>query len=196
MVLASGSRCPTATTVVYPDAEGGGLAVQALENGGVRALVTIPTSKAPTRFDFDFDLPRGVAPQLQADGSVLFVDAAGVIFGGLDIPWAKDASGEAVSTRYRVAGSTVIQTVRATGRTVFPVVADPTGWWGWAKCTAAIGALVAGNLLIAAKIRKLGGIPRVVRVLKEARNAQERYKALLYFFGEFAGINTVITNCR
>jgi len=184
-------------TAVYRDGKhGGALAAQALDNGGARALVTIPTATSADSFTYRLGLPAGVAPHLQADGSVLMLDAAGTIHGGFDAPWAKDATGKAVPTHYTLAGDAVIQHVDVSATTAFPVVADPEGWWGWAKCTTSIGALVAGNLLIATKIRKLGGIPKVIETLKAARNAQERYKALLYFFGEFAGINAVLTNCK
>lgn len=184
-------------TAVYRDSKKhGGLAAQALDNGGARALITIPDAAAPHEYSFRLTSPAGVAPQLQADGSVLLSDSDGNIHGGLDAPWAKDAAGNDVPTRFSLTGHTVTQHIDVSAVTAFPVVADPEGWWGWAKCTAAIGALVAGNLLIATKVRKLGGIPKIVQTLKEARNAQERYKALLYFFGEFAGINAVITNCR
>lgn len=184
-------------TAVYVDSKGrAGLAAQALDNGGARALVTIPDATASREYAFPLTLPEGISPHLQADGSVLMQDADGNIHGGLDARWAKDAAGNDVPTRYALNGHTVTQHVDVGAAAAFPVVADPEGWSGWAKCSAAIGALVAGNLPIAAKVRKLGGIPKVIEKLKEARNAQERYKALLYFFGEFAGINNVITNCR
>lgn len=49
-------------------------------------------------------------------------------------PWAKDAHGNPVATRYEVKGSTLTQVVKTTRNTAFPVVADPTTvkrWYGF-----------------------------------------------------------------
>ena len=192
----AGHTADSGTSVSYRDADSSyDLAVQTTARGA-RALLTLRSAAAPRRYAFPLSLPAGVRPALASDGSVSLLDTQGSSAGGFARPWAHDALGRPVQTTFTLEGNTLVQHVVVTADTAFPVVADPDGWWGWVKCTASIGALVAGNLLIAAKITKLGGVAKVIKVLKAARNAEERYKALLYFFGEFTGIGAVITNCR
>jgi len=76
-------------------------------------------------------------------------------------------------------------------------MADPfwSDAWEVVKCTAAIGAFVAGNLLLVTKVRKLGGIAKAVNKLRGASNAANRYKAAIALFGEVAGINAVVQEC-
>jgi hypothetical protein len=60
------------------------------------------------------------------DGRISLADAEGHLVGGIEAPWAVDASGQRLDTRYVVEGRTVTQHVTVTPSTVFPVVADPT----------------------------------------------------------------------
>jgi hypothetical protein len=52
-------------------------------------------------------------------------------YGTVDPAWAVDANGEPVETRYEVAEGLLRQVVKTDSTTAFPVVADPTFWWGW-----------------------------------------------------------------
>jgi hypothetical protein len=63
------------------------------------------------------------------------------------------------------------------------------------QCVAAVGALVAGNLLVASKVATAGGVVKVARRLFDAKNAPDRYKAALAFFGDITGIGAVISSC-
>lgn len=121
-------------TVVYPAADGAtDVAAQALEQGGVRLLTVTRDAGGPTSFTYDFG--PGVVPVLEADGSVVLTAPAGpdgldgltVEIARIAAPWAVDADGDPVATRYRVDGTSVVQTVAhdAPG-TAYPVVADPT----------------------------------------------------------------------
>ncbi|MGN6613386.1 MAG: hypothetical protein ACTHLJ_16595 [Angustibacter sp.] len=84
---------------------------------------------APRRYTYTFD---GHDLLLQDDGSV-------VVFTGtepvatIDPAWAVDARGRTVDTHYEVSGDQLVQVVRLTRDTAFPVVADPSvkrRWWG------------------------------------------------------------------
>ncbi|WP_158548209.1 hypothetical protein [Desertihabitans brevis] len=61
-----------------------------------------------------------------ADGRVSVLDADGEVVLGIEAPWAVDAAGEAIPTRYAVDGRTLTQVVETDASTEFPVVADPT----------------------------------------------------------------------
>ncbi|MEU3949468.1 hypothetical protein [Streptomyces sp. NPDC029526] len=116
-------------TVVYPDAAPStDLAVQPTKDAGVRVLVTLKDSAAATEQRFPVGLPAGAT--LLADGSGGYVISQGTgdqakIIGSIDAPWAKDAEGRPLTTRYRLEGSTLVQTIETSPDTAFPVVADP-----------------------------------------------------------------------
>ncbi|MFD4635416.1 hypothetical protein ACFVYR_37680 [Streptomyces sp. NPDC058284] len=192
---AQGVATPGGTVVYGAGDASANTAVQATEKG-FRATVTLKDADAPTEYRFPLHLPEGTEPKLQDDGSVSFVGADGAAEGGIAAPWAKDAHGDKVDTAYRLDGDTLVQTVKADENTAFPVVADPSGWWGWTKCTAAITGTIAGNLLIASKIAKAGGVAKVIARLKAAKNAQDRYKAIIAAVGEVTGADTIIKYCK
>lgn len=112
-------------TVVY-GGHGVSVTVQALSTA-VRASAVIADASAPTTYTYTF---AGLTPRLNADGTVtLSRDAEGVSadVARLDAPWARDAAGAAVPTRYEIVGDSVVQSVDlGEGRYQFPVVADPT----------------------------------------------------------------------
>lgn len=66
----------------------------------------------------------GTQLMLLNDGSVSVSDGENFL-GGIDAPWAVDADGRSLPTRYEISGSTLTQIVDTTGA-AFPVVADPT----------------------------------------------------------------------
>lgn len=77
---------------------------------------------------------------LNADGSVDIQRASGgigVSIGHLDVPWARDANGATVPTRFFVRDRTITQVVDHRGAaTKYPVVADPSlslGWYVYVK---------------------------------------------------------------
>jgi hypothetical protein len=119
-------------TVTYDDPTGkAALAVQALPDG-VRVQTVIVGPGAPTEYAYPLTLPAGGTLQPSGDGGFLILDAAGAPTAQILAPWAKDAAGNQVSTRYQQRGTTIVQIVdhRQPGIT-YPVVADPTVSLGW-----------------------------------------------------------------
>jgi hypothetical protein len=119
-------------TVTYDDPTGKtALAVQALPDG-VRAQTVIAGPDAPTEYAYPLTLPPGSSLQPSGDGGFLVLDGSGVPSAEILSPWAKDAEGNQVSTRYQQRGRTIIQIVdhRQPG-TTYPVVADPRISLGW-----------------------------------------------------------------
>ncbi|MFI8345643.1 hypothetical protein ACIF8W_37090 [Streptomyces sp. NPDC085639] len=133
-VDAAGTTSAAGTTV-YPNAAAHtDLATQATVGGGARALVTLKDAKAPTTQRFDLGLPEGASLVADGTGGYDIVTSAGgaglVARGHIDAPWAKDAKGNAVPTRYSLEGNTLVQTIETGPDTAFPVVADPHYTWG------------------------------------------------------------------
>lgn len=95
--------------------------------------------------------------ELMASGAVVVrVDRLSEPVALIDVPWAKDASGGTVPTRYRVSGSTLVQEFSTTSSTKYPVIADPrvrTAWYGFSvDFTRAESIYIAGNALACAGI--------------------------------------------
>jgi hypothetical protein len=89
--------------------------------------VAMPTG---ARLAFPADLPREPedpgALDPGAENIVLVLSASGDLLGGFGLPWAKDANGASVPTRFEIQGSNIVQVVEhRTSGVVYPVVADP-----------------------------------------------------------------------
>ncbi|MBT1096449.1 hypothetical protein ACF063_33540 [Streptomyces chartreusis] len=124
-----------AGTIVYEDAaESTDLAVQPTADGGARTLVTLKDKAAPNEYRFGLDLPSGTELLEDGQGGYLITRTGSngaVVVGSIDAPWAKDATGKAVPTAYRIEGGSLVQKVTTTDATAFPVVADPKVSVGW-----------------------------------------------------------------
>ncbi|WDH78225.1 hypothetical protein PTQ19_11960 [Microbacterium esteraromaticum] len=101
--------------------------------GAVRFSTVIDSASQSESYSYDFGEAASV--EIQDDGSVLVyavdstTDGATVetVVADVRAPWAFDANGAAVQTRYVADGSTLTQVVEHVGVDVaYPVVADPT----------------------------------------------------------------------
>ncbi|MEU7740648.1 hypothetical protein [Nonomuraea sp. NPDC049158] len=98
-----------------------------------RAMTIIKDSSAPTEYRFPISAPEGSELEVEEDDGTVLIYNNDVYLAEIDLPWAKDANGNAVPTSYRVEGMTLIQTVNHAGA-AYPVVADPAlklqcEWW-------------------------------------------------------------------
>ena len=110
---------------VVPAADGASLAVAPTPNG-TQILVGVESADAPTRYDFDLDAPTGFAPRFTPDGGVELVDDAEDPIVQVAAPWAVDAEGRAVPTRFELRGGVLTQVVdHRVGDFAYPIVADP-----------------------------------------------------------------------
>lgn len=90
------------------------------------------------------------------DGRVSVSSADGDLLAGIEAPWAVDAAGQELPTRYEVQGSILRQVVETESSTVFPVVADPTltqfpGYWT-AKLNRTESASAVGTVATCAAV--------------------------------------------
>lgn len=172
---------------------------------GLRALVHIDSPDAPERFEFE--LGGDVASlRLDADGGVSGYNANGDVVASAPAPWAVDATGAVVPTRFEVDGTTLYQIVEHRGGDwVYGITADPS-FWAVAKCVAAITWVVGSSIFAVAKITKikgaikaLGGIKETAKLLLGATSKTEKAKALgaagASAAAYFLGIDTIVNNC-
>jgi len=105
-----------------------------------RAIVAVPDANSDRSYNFDLNYPDGIVPQLEKDGSVKFIldpklgnprpeVEAEATFGEIKTPWAIDANGKKVPTKFTLKGNTLTQTITPTKDTTYPVILDPEAEW-------------------------------------------------------------------
>ena len=109
--------------IVTYDAGDGSVSVPLVNaDGSIQLTTVIDSPTAPTRYTYDF----GMGVQLEAEGTGVIVRAADDNFlGVIQAPWAHDADGTAVQTRFVLNGSLLTQIVEHSAMYSYPVVADP-----------------------------------------------------------------------
>jgi len=113
--------------VVFDNGNGSKSAAVVNDDSGVQVNTVIDGEEAPSRYDYHARLPEGATLRLNDDGSVDSVGASSEEAPTLHIapPWAKDADGKNVPTRYEISGSTITQVVEHSAINQYPIVADP-----------------------------------------------------------------------
>jgi hypothetical protein len=94
-------------------------------DAAVQILTVIENENAPSEYAYDFALPTGASIVPADNGHQGIVDAEGTPLAMIAPPWAKDANGAELDTRFEVRGSTIVQLVDHGPGTAYPVVADP-----------------------------------------------------------------------
>jgi hypothetical protein len=96
-------------------------------DGSVAITSVIRSVDSPNRFEYQFDLPKGVRLVLDSStGAVNAIDAKGRWVAGVATPWARDSRGADVPTRFELNGNSLIQVVDAQSNSfAYPIVADP-----------------------------------------------------------------------
>lgn len=156
--------------VVYDNNNGTSTMPVIKGDGGVQITTVIESVEAPERFEYDLTIPAGATVQQFESGVVLILDANGELVAGAAPPWAKDASGADLPTRYEVDGSKLVQVVEHRGNTSvqYPVVADPFlgsdlfSWTGYNRNGLAGGQYVISMLKSTwGNLVWVGGVPSV-----------------------------------
>lgn len=106
------------------------LALQAHEDGSVRAQTIIRDEASPREFGYELDLPEGAYAEIAEDGGVdvfqTFPDETEAVLASRFEPaWAVDAKGLPVRTWYELRDKTLVQVVEHGKDSAYPVVADP-----------------------------------------------------------------------
>lgn len=121
---ATTSRIPG--VVVYDNRNGSSTVPVVGEDGEVRINTVIDNASAPRTYNYALELAGGTSLASNEDGSVDVTNPDGSFAARIAPPWAKDANGNAVPTRYVVEGTVLTQIVDFDSATAFPVVADPS----------------------------------------------------------------------
>jgi len=152
--------------MVYDNGNGSSTTPLAHADGSVQILTTITGTSAPTEYTYVVDAASGGRLVLTEDGGVDVVGADGFVVSHVLAPWAVDAEGRSVPTRFSINGDALTQTIDHGVATAYPVVADPkftSTWWNktlyFSKTESAV--VVAGGAT-AAWIAHYFGLPGAV----------------------------------
>lgn len=146
-VWAPGQTVPTAVEILSDDSNVKLFTRDTEDRSLFAALLVIDNQDAPTEYRFEDAVPDGRTAELRPDGSVQFFDSDGNKSGGIAAPWALDANGKEVPTRYTLDGTTLVQTIDHEGA-AYPVAADPA-WFLVIVFAARLAAPTAAAVLTA-----------------------------------------------
>jgi hypothetical protein len=166
-----------ANGIVSFDNGNGSYTVPVSHADGSLAINTVLTGpSSPTSFAYPLELPKGGSVSVEDNGAVQIADASGMPVGFVDAPWAVDANGADVPTKFVVDGNVVTQQIDTSAPGVqFPVVADPSLW---SVIGNAVGcaAEIAGLALASAKV--LQAFVKAEKIIKGIKKAISWYNKL------------------
>ncbi|NLC98978.1 MAG: hypothetical protein GX678_07865 [Actinomycetales bacterium] len=98
----------------------------------------------------------------------------------IETPWAVDANGEPVETRFELDGNTLTQVIETNNNTAFPVVADPSAKTikDIAVCIVQLGLLIAGPAKIVSVGKWLVSAAKNNKNMKKAKEAVDKMGGL------------------
>ncbi|SFK49502.1 hypothetical protein [Cellulomonas sp. KH9] len=124
-VVAHVGELPTGDSVIVTEDDAAFAALEK-EDGSVQVVYSISGSDSPTRFPFEIATDADGQWHTMDNGSVLLLDGEGSIIVGAAAPWAVDAAGVSVPTRFELADGVLTQVVdHRTQDVSYPIVADP-----------------------------------------------------------------------
>ena len=185
----------TPGVVVYDNNNGSSTVPVIHQDGTVQIITVIENRYSPSRYDYPIALPGGANLSLNDNGSVRVATADESYAVEIAAPWAKDANGNSVSTRYQLDGNMLTQVVEFTPNTAFPVVADPSvitttytysrtdveRMWNTYQAMGRICNLVPGLSYMASLLCPGGA--RLQDALSTAHYQKKRVKAAFYNCG-------------
>lgn len=129
-------------------------AISSSEDGSVAVHSILADHDAPTTYDYTFPDVDLMISDEETGQVTLFaiVDGEYEIVGGIDAPWAVDASGREVPTHYEIDGNTIRQVINHNSNDyAYPITADPKWWDNVAGWFRRAGSYVTGKAKSAAR---------------------------------------------
>jgi len=111
--------------VGYDNRNGSTTVPIARKDGFLQITTVIANQDAPSRYEYKFDLAGGATVEAAEQGAIVR-DATGAYVAAVAVPWAVDAAGKNVATRYAIEDGALVQYVNHDELTAYPVVADPS----------------------------------------------------------------------
>nr|BFD87200.1 hypothetical protein StreXyl84_66010 [Streptomyces sp. Xyl84] len=181
--------------------QNGAYALKALANG---KFVTVETSATGV----DAALARATATAV-TDAQIFTIvpDQPREQIGFFEAPWAKDAAGNDVPTRYEVKDGNLVQTVDFSATTAFPVVIDPGFWstaWKVTKCAASVASFIYGftpqgsskKVITAVRLVKKVGFRKTANIIRTYLKRHKLTTDGRKIVAGILGINSIKSNCK
>ncbi|MEL3945573.1 MULTISPECIES: DNRLRE domain-containing protein [Streptomyces] len=203
--------------VVYTSSGPVDTVVQPTTDGGSRTLNIIKNSSAPREYETGFVLPAGMKAVTHDDGSVSLYSAGDdnadkapqkEPAGFFDAPWARDANGKEVPTRYKVVGNKLVQQVDFDANSAFPIVIDPS-WWSTTKkvlkcATYGLAPFILGftpagstkRVITAVRLAKKIGFKKTAKLIYNYSKRRKMEPSMRKMVGALIGIETIKKNCK
>lgn len=130
---------PLAQSLYEYEIETGATSVSLVHNdGSVQVTTIIASPDAPESYQYTLALPEGGQLQEHESGALIISTPRDDFVAAVAPPWALDAAGNAVATRYEVTATGFTQEVdHRDGSVTYPVTADPwlginlINYWRW-----------------------------------------------------------------
>lgn len=177
---------------MYSADDQGFASVLRFQDGAAQVTTVIAERSSPSTYSYLFD-GDAASLELLEDGSVLVRNDAGDVVGGVEAPWAYDAAGATVPTRFVVDGLALSQVVDHSSLDIaYPVVADPT-YSGKVLTSAFISDYSASNpgRKLSAKISNYG---RFLYADQPDTFSQQGWSLLVGSFGSYMPVGNVRTS--
>jgi hypothetical protein len=125
--LRRGAVSPNGAVAYASAGEDASAVVMVTEDGATQVQTVIPSTDATHNFTYAFAEATTLALREDGGVDVLLVDdeGAATVTAQVAAPWAVDAKGETVTTRYAVDGNELTQFVDTDPDATYPIVADP-----------------------------------------------------------------------
>lgn len=121
---ATGTIDPETGIATYDNHDGSSTVAIVNEDSSTSLHTIIEGSDSPKMYSYEYS---GDAHLTQLpDGGIVVIDGEDKLVASIAEPWARDARGNPVSTRYIVDGNTLTQVVEHGRGSAYPIVADPT----------------------------------------------------------------------
>ena len=128
--VAASAVAETEGVVSYDNGDGSTTVPVVKEDGSLQINTIIENEAAPTRYEYSLDIPAGGSVEEIGDGMFAVLTAEGELLSAILPPWAKDANGVDIPTRYAIESGSLVQYVdHDQAGTAYPVVADPKFAW-------------------------------------------------------------------
>ncbi|GAA2448885.1 DUF2599 domain-containing protein [Agromyces soli] len=124
--------------IAYENGNGSRTALIVHDDSSIQIGTIIQGTESPHRYEYSLSIPAGGLISLDPAGSITILNGDGDYIAGVARPWAVDAQGNAIATRYEVRGTSLTQVVDHSADAEYPIVADP--WLGSALISKAVWA--------------------------------------------------------
>lgn len=145
---------------------------QVTDDGAIQIVNVVEKETDEHKFEIKTSIPSGSSWKAVKSGGLELTNRSGEVLAIIGTPWAIDANGKELPTKFAIDGEKITQIVDTEGA-AFPVVSDPSLWWvigTSALCIAEIGSLAVGAAKVVQAFAKSEKIIKATKGVIKAYN--------------------------